>query len=374
MTLLEKLKENRIPPKAYREFEQEIAQYNLNALRQLSLVGTVGGAALVLASLPPLRLLDLLEGYIPIMLLFAAVLILSSTVLKRWEKAILPVYYVFISLLLMIAIAMGTYLGRTTNATTFVMLVTVLPLFIIDRPIRMNLIFGAAGVLFCFVDMNVKTGQVRDLDLANCIVFYLISVVVSRQTVRAKMSDIIVKRELKQQRDMDMLTKLSNRGAFERIVARYIHESNKNAIMLIMDLDNFKSVNDTMGHAYGDMVLQLVGEYLRGAFRSSDTVSRLGGDEFVAFLPAVGSVEVITGKVQGLVDRIAGIEIPSDRPCRIGASVGLAQYPDDGCTFEELYKRADLALYAAKKKGKGCYMIYDPAAENISGVQELAQG
>lgn len=173
------------------------------------------------------------------------------------------------------------------------------------------------------------------------------------------MSDIIIKHELKQQRDIDMLTKLSNRGAFERVVAQYIHESNQNAVLLIMDIDNFKSVNDTMGHAYGDMVLQLVGEQLSAAFRSGDTVSRLGGDEFVAFLPAAGNIQLIAEKAQALIARVSAIKIQSDTPCKIGASIGLAQYPSNGCTFEELYKRADEALYRAKQAGKGKCFIYD---------------
>ena len=170
---------------------------------------------------------------------------------------------------------------------------------------------------------------------------------------------IDTERELEQQRDMDMLTKLNNRRAFERVVAQYIAESDQNAVLMLMDIDSFKSVNDTMGHAYGDMVLQLVGEYLQSAFRSGDTVSRLGGDEFVAFLPAVGDVGLIVHKAMQLIERIAGIKIDSAAPCKMGASIGLARYPINGRSFEELYKSADKALYRAKQNGKGRCFVYD---------------
>lgn len=364
MTVVQKLRENHIPAEAFREYASDISHYNLSALSQISFVGMVGGVLLVLASLPPLRLLSLLHGYFAIATLFAIVFLLTCTVLKKHEEAVLPVYYAFILLAMTVAILMGTIWGVTTNATTFVMLLLMFPMLMIDRPQRIHIVMGVLCVVFCVVDAQVKTGQLRDLDIANAVVFYLLSVIISRQTIKAKMSDIIVKHELKRQRDVDMLTKLSNRGAFERVVAQYIHESNQNAVLMIMDIDNFKSVNDTMGHAYGDMVLQLVGEYMKEAFRSSDTVSRLGGDEFVAFLPAAGDIGLILKKAEKLTERIAGIKVGSEPACVIGASAGLARYPSNGCSFEELYKRADEALYQAKQSGKGRCVVYGDADLN----------
>jgi diguanylate cyclase (GGDEF)-like protein len=355
----ERFLDNRVPRSAFQEFSSDIARYNLRALNQISFVGMIGGILLVIASLPPLHLLQLIEGYAAIALLFTCVFILTATVLRRHENAVLPVYYAFILLVLTIAILMGTWWGKATNATTFVMLVLMLPVLIIDRPYRIHLVFGVMSIAFCLADMNAKSGALLELDLANAVVFYLLSVIICRQTIKAKMSDIIIKHELKQQRDMDILTKLSNRGAFERVVAQYVHESNQNAVLLIMDVDNFKSVNDTMGHAYGDMVLQLVGQYLQNTFRSGDTISRLGGDEFVAFLPAAGDIAYIQEKALALIGQISAIQIESDVPCKIGASIGLAQYPEDGCSFEALYKRADEALYRAKQSGKGDCVIFE---------------
>lgn len=356
--MIKKWSENHIPSAAYREFSADIARYNLTALHQISLVGMTGSLLLVIASLPPLHLLRLLHGYFSITVLFTTVFILSCTVLKKHARMILPVYYGFITLVLTVALVMGTYWGPTTNATTFVMLIIVMPMLIIDRPYRLNLLIAVLCVAFCIVDAYVKEGLLLQLDIANCIIFYLLGAIISRQMIRAKISDIIIKHELKQQRDMDMLTKLSNRGAFERIVAQYIHISGQSAVLMIMDIDNFKTVNDTMGHAYGDTVLQLVGTYLRETFRSSDTVSRLGGDEFVVFLPAAQNMETIRQKAIQLTRRVSAIRIDSDTPCSIGASIGLARYPQDGCSFDELYKRADEALYLAKKNGKGKCVLY----------------
>ena len=359
MKLAKRIREQQIDRQAYVEYRQDVAQYNLSTLKQIGWIGLTGGTVLVLASL--LGLLQLLSGYAAIALLFALVTVLTHTVLSKHETWILPFYYVFITLLLAVGIVMGTWMGRTTNATTFVMLMLTLPLFIIDRPYRVTLLMGVMSAAFCAIDCGVKSGQTLSLDLGNCIVFYLLSIVISHQSIHAKMSDIIIKRELKHQRDVDMLTKLNNRGAFERIVAQYIHQSNKNAFMIILDVDNFKTVNDKMGHAYGDMVLQLVGECLKSAFRSDDIVSRLGGDEFIAFLPIVDNLDIIKTRIEKLLKRISAISINADQPCPVSASIGIAQYPEDGCSFEQLYLQADRALYQAKRNGKGTYVIYDAA-------------
>ena len=363
MQLYKTWKERQISAQAFSDFQSDIAIYNLHTLRQISWVGVVGGLLLVVACLPPLHLLSMLHGYLALTALFAVLAVLTGTALPRRPALVLPVYYAFVVLFLAVSIAMGTVWGKDSNAITFVMLVVVLPLLIIDRPVRMHLIFGVMCVAFCVIDYRVKDRAISGLDIANCVAFYLLSVVLSRQAIRTKMSDIIVKHELKRQRDMDMLTKLSNRSAFERHVEQYLHESNEGAAMLIMDLDNFKSVNDQMGHEYGDMVLKRVGDYMRSAFRRGDLVSRLGGDEFVAFLPAVGALDVITDKAGALIRRIGQIQQELSLTCAVGASIGVALYPNDGCSFEELYRRADAALYRAKHAGKGTVVIYQSADE-----------
>lgn len=355
-----------IPRSAYQEYSTDIAHYNLKALSMMSHVGMMGGILLVVACLPPINLLDMINGYAAITALFALVFVLCITVLRKHESAVLPVYYVFILSMLTIGILMGTIWGKDTNATTFVMLVLLLPMLIIDKPTRINITFGIMTLIFCIVDYYVKSSHLFELDLTNAIIFYVLSILISGQTIRAKMSDIIIKRELKRQRDIDTLTNLGNRGAFERVVSQYIHESNKNAVLLIMDVDNFKSVNDTLGHATGDRALQLVGQYLRSAFRSGDTISRLGGDEFVAFLPAAGDIQKIKSKAELLIKQVSEIELDKNASCRIGVSIGLAQYPTDGCSFEELYKRADAALYQAKESGKGKCYVYDADSQDNS--------
>ncbi|WP_293577378.1 diguanylate cyclase [Phaeobacter sp.] len=162
----------------------------------------------------------------------------------------------------------------------------------------------------------------------------------------------------------DTLTGVKNRRAMEHILTRLI-VSGRDFSLMHVDLDFFKEVNDTMGHAAGDTVLQRVAQLMVQCTRQNDTVARVGGDEFVLIF-------------EGLVDRvqissiarrlIASIEEPipfADRTCRISASAGTTLSPAFGVGLDgpTLLHQADLALYAAKNAGRARHLFYDPSME-----------
>jgi diguanylate cyclase (GGDEF)-like protein len=128
--------------------------------------------------------------------------------------------------------------------------------------------------------------------------------------------------------------------------------------LLFLDLDRFKNINDTLGHAVGDQLLQLVAQRLGGCVRGMDTVARLGGDEFVIALGNLSTplgAEIVAGKVLkalGVPYLIEGHEL------WVGCSIGISIYPEDGLELDELLKKADLALYSAKEQGRGCFRMY----------------
>jgi diguanylate cyclase len=124
--------------------------------------------------------------------------------------------------------------------------------------------------------------------------------------------------------------------------------------VLLFDLDGFKAVNDSLGHAAGDALLSQVGLRARDCMRASDTVGRLGGDEFLAILPATGA----EGARAVAVKLLASIARPYELPrgtAAIGVSIGGAFLPVDGITPDELTHAADVALYRAKADGRNCY-------------------
>lgn len=125
--------------------------------------------------------------------------------------------------------------------------------------------------------------------------------------------------------------------------------------LIILDVDHFKQVNDCFGHGYGDRVLIRVAETLRSALRADDLVGRLGGDEFLVLLRNVSKREILEIKLDTIRELLFQ-RVSEDKV--VSCSLGAAVFPSDGSTFEELYRKTDIALYAAKNAGRNCVRIY----------------
>ena len=160
----------------------------------------------------------------------------------------------------------------------------------------------------------------------------------------------------------DPLTGLPNRSLFNDRLRQAIvvgHRERKSMVLLIMDMDRFKEVNDTLGHHFGDLLLQQVALRLAATLRQSDTVARLGGDEF-AVLPAAGTD--LNGGSRAAQKILQALEHPfvvDGRNIDVGASIGMAHWPEHGEEAETLMRHADVAMYAAKRSKRG-YAVYAP--------------
>ncbi|MDR0906856.1 MAG: diguanylate cyclase [Oscillospiraceae bacterium] len=159
--------------------------------------------------------------------------------------------------------------------------------------------------------------------------------------------------------ETDTLTGLCNRGAFEQRVTAIQHlrpeDGQLNCFMMI-DVDFFKTVNDTYGHAAGDEVLVKCAEALRSVMRESDVVGRLGGDEFAVFCKGIGSVETAAEKARLIREEWAKI-IPPGGDKGITGSIGISFSPQDGTEYQELFNIADEALYKIKESGRDGYAL-----------------
>lgn len=168
----------------------------------------------------------------------------------------------------------------------------------------------------------------------------------------------------------DTLTGLYNRGTTEMLIQKAILQAgNRQHAFIIADLDRFKNINDTLGHMIGDSVLTEVSAQLRSIMRDSDIVGRMGGDEFIIFLKNIGSPQAIRRKAKDICNIFRRTYVGRDS-YPISGSVGVALYPRDGKTFDELFAKADIALYGAKRRGKDCYMLYSSEIEPIGSISE----
>jgi diguanylate cyclase (GGDEF)-like protein len=153
----------------------------------------------------------------------------------------------------------------------------------------------------------------------------------------------------------DALTGLPNRRLLEdriETVLQHAARSHGRAAIMYLDLDGFKAINDTYGHAYGDEILKMVSQRLLASSRKEDTVARLGGDEFVVVLGEVRSQADAHGPAAKLVEALSAPFFINDLTLRLSASIGISVYPDDAENVEQLIGIADNALYQAKRSGK----------------------
>ncbi len=184
---------------------------------------------------------------------------------------------------------------------------------------------------------------------------------------RGVISDVTQERQAHQRlaylAHFDSLTGLANRVQLrERLSQAVEHnaESPRRSALMCLDVDNFKTINDSLGHSVGDAVLQAVAKRLQSHMRHSDLVARLGGDEFAIVMDDVRGDEEAPTLAQRLVQ---AMRVPCDvggRSISIGVSIGVALIPDHGSTVDEVLGNADLALYAAKDGGRGRYEMFAP--------------
>ena len=159
----------------------------------------------------------------------------------------------------------------------------------------------------------------------------------------------------------DALTGLPNRVLLSDRLAQTLAQSSRNrtqGALMILDLDNSKDINDTLGHSVGDLLLQEVSARLKESVRKSDTVSRMGGDEFVVLLPKINSLESSTVIARKVVRAFHNSFEFMGMTLQITASIGISVFPDDGVDEETLLKKADIALYRAKEEGRNTFRHY----------------
>lgn len=176
--------------------------------------------------------------------------------------------------------------------------------------------------------------------------------------------------ELKQLAEIDALTSAYNKAATVKYIKQHIEamKPGEHCALFIVDVDNFKMINDTKGHAFGDLVLKELGNGIRTEFRVTDIIGRIGGDEFVVFLKNVdGNERFMRMQGEKLVKFFHNLRPGEYVKTKVSGSIGGAVYPTDAEDYQSLYEAADKALYLAKKRGKDQYALYQ---ETLEGGKE----
>ena len=169
---------------------------------------------------------------------------------------------------------------------------------------------------------------------------------------------------IKQMAYHDALTGLPNRRLFNdrlNMALAHAHRSQQKLAVMLLDLDHFKDVNDTLGHSVGDQLLQIAGERLTGLLRKGDSVARMGGDEFMLLLPEIAGGEDPARIAQKILEAFRKPFVLDGHEFHVTTSIGISLYPEDGEDADTLMKNADIAMYRAKDLGRDNYQRYTPA-------------
>jgi diguanylate cyclase len=216
------------------------------------------------------------------------------------------------------------------------------------------------------VDERLTDGAINLFTLAMGLALFVL--VLLRQGLSVRENTTLLRRlaanetELHHRAEHDPLTDLNNRSSFIRFVDEHLSGAQPDRLCAVMfvDLDDFKHINDSMGHAMGDQAIVAVGERLKSCMRDHDLVARLGGDEFAVFLTQLRDVGQMVSIAERLIETLNEPFSSSDMRASVCGTIGVA-IAERGDDAGELLRRADIAMYAAKARGKGLFGIFEPS-------------
>lgn len=345
----------------YKDNQELLDKTNYTSVRLAYVCATIIFAALaIVAILYPV--VDNTWGMYSVLAVACAVITL---VVLRWLPKHLKwirIFYLGVEFLILgAAIAAGTYFSPNDLAVQFYVLLIILPLLYIEKPINSILVSVFATIVFCVCSYGVKkdVSYLASIDMLNAGFCLAIGVVFIYYVRNMHLENIQATMILQIQSKIDGLTGVLNKVSMEKSCQSYltIYGNKQSCALLVLDIDDFKKVNDTLGHIKGDALLEQIGTILRGIFREEDIVGRIGGDEFMVLMKNIHDISSAEAKASIIINEIFNIfsDYSSEH---FGCSIGIVDNYMQAMTFEEMYSKADQALYMAKEQGRGRYIVY----------------
>lgn len=229
--------------------------------------------------------------------------------------------------------------------------------YLLDYSIRM-FAFQTASFLALIFAIIVSSGEISGQRALVSAVFLLVSMVTVYVLGRTRLGLIVSREVTRVQAETDQLTGLLNRTAAEEEIGGLLRGGEESDVMMLLDLDHFKSVNDRMGHQMGDKVLVDVAAELKKMFRSTDVISRLGGDEYIIFMHDVPEPDWVRQRAKQVVNTVRRWVTDGTTNVRVTASVGVVSTDGMDREYGVLYRAADIAMYFAKEQGGDQAVFY----------------
>ena len=245
-------------------------------------------------------------------------------------------------------------------ATTFIVFLLIAPMFMIDKPYFMSIVLCIASAVFLIWMHRVKPYEIWRYDLASVIIYMCVGIFLHIIANSLRIKEFVLTRALNIQKDLDELSGLKNKDALTRAINEYMADDlTDKGLMFILDVDRFKTINDTYGHDVGDSVIHQIGCFLRGLFTQDEIIGRFGGDEFIVFLKGTDDTETARSTANAILTGAPKRVALPDNGQTISISIGIAIYNGDETNYSALFKKADTAMYQAKADPESQFHIYE---------------
>lgn len=245
-------------------------------------------------------------------------------------------------------------------AATFIVFVLITPMFMLGKPIFMTLELCCVSTLFIIWMHMVKPYNIWLTDFVNVVIYTIVGIVLNVIANSIRIKEFVLTREINIQKDTDELTGLRNKGSLTREINEFLVDVlSEKGIMFMLDIDRFKSINDTYGHDVGDRVISQLGCYLAKVFVNNEIVGRFGGDEFIVFIKDTDSLDAARNIATEIINGATDAVLLPDSKEKISVSIGAAIYRGQEKNYSEIFKKADIALYRSKVNPENRFYIYE---------------
>ena len=293
------------------------------------------------------------------LLAYAIIAIFFFSFLKKDSAIAQFIIYLSITLLMLF----GCFISRnnpTVPAASFIALLLITPMFMIDKPFFMTIVLCFASSFFLIWMYNIKPYNIWRIDVSNVVPFTLVSILINIISNSIRIKEFVLRREINIQKDTDELTGLKNKGALTRSINKYLADkTSTKGLMFMLDIDRFKAINDTYGHDIGDFVIAQLGHFLGQHFTNNEIIGRFGGDEFIVFIKNTDDKEEARKIAENIIKGASNfIKLPEPNN-KVSVSIGIAIYKGIENNYSEVFKKADTALYSSKASSTERFFIYE---------------
>ena len=325
------------------EYEQISGELEINNRQNLRIFSVIASAFLLFMFLLSFFSEDVASNrwvYMSTMAITLLVYVVSKFLSEKHPLMLLADMYLFMSVLYVFGIILGTYTRPDEQTVTFIALLLTVPLLFADRPYRMICFIYSFVIVFMIAALNIKEDYVLVADMIDACVFGTISTIISTYMMNVKCKRYLYEQKVEIMSETDLLTEVRSRNSYEQSLSKYPSLCEKSLTCIFVDVNGLHELNDTMGHEEGDKMLRFVAENLREQFGKEDTY-RIGGDEFVAFVTDCSSDDIL--KKIGLVTQ--AVEEHSYH-ISVGYETGFCPKID----MDELIKKSETHMYENKRQ------------------------